>query len=283
MFLRLPAILTLTIGAALAGHAVARHSDAVLLATTTSTHDSGLLDSLLPRFEQTTGTRVKVIAVGTGAALAMAREGDVDAVLVHAPSQERELVASGDLVGGRLVMYNDFVLAGPADDPARVRGCTDLVCAMRALARGHRFISRGDASGTHARELALWRLAGITPDSVPRSESGQGMGATLDIAAQQGAYTLVDRGTFLSHRAARLLTVVYEGDPALLNMYHIYVVNPARHPGTRSRQAEALADYFISKEAQAAIGRFGLERTGRPLFHPVLGRDTTRLFPALDR
>ncbi|MEO8200212.1 MAG: substrate-binding domain-containing protein [Gemmatimonadota bacterium] len=250
----------------------------VILATTTSTNDSGLLDSLIPAFEKSSGVRVKIIAVGTGAALEMARRGDADAVLVHAPALERDYTRSGDLVEGRLIMHNDFVLVGPPHDPAGVARCKDLACAMGAMARDQVFISRGDKSGTHQMEMALWRLAGIPPDSVRgRVETGQGMGATLDVAEQRLGYTLTDRGTFLAHRTRATLAILFEGDPRLLNVYHAYVVNPLTHPATHTESARALVEFLASPAGQATIDRFGRARFGRPLFIPDVGRDTMAL------
>ena len=250
----------------------------IILATTTSTHDTGLLDSLLPSFRSESGIDVKVIAVGTGAALEMARGGNADVVLVHAPAREREYIASGDLSGGRLVMYNDFLLVGPPDDPAGVKGRSDLVAAMRSIASGGTFVSRGDASGTEIMELALWRAAGIDPDSLRRREStGQGMGATLGVADQRRAYTLNDRATYLALRARVALEPVFEGDPALLNIYHVYVVSPDIHPSVKAEEARRFVDFLTSQRVQRMIGQFGQARFGRPLYVPAAGRDTAEL------
>lgn len=238
----------------------------LILATTTSTQDSGLLDVLVPRFEAETGTRVKVIAVGSGAALEMARRGDADAVLSHAPEAEAPLVASGDLVEGRRVMHNDFVLVGPPSDPARVRGAGSIGDAMRRIAAAGTFVSRGDNSGTHAKELALWRAAGLDPAAVRREETGQGMGATLNIADQRRAYTLTDRATYLALRGRLELAVLFAGDAALQNVYHVYVVNPEKHPGVKAAQARAWAAFLVSDEAQQVIAAFGRDRYGEPLF-----------------
>lgn len=276
--------LTLGLGILLAPSAGAQDRTALILATTTGTYDSGLLDSLLPEFERRSGIRVKVIAVGTGAALLMAGRGDADAILVHAPEREREYQNRGDIIEGRLVMHNDFVLAGPPDDPGAVTACRELVCAMRAIARSGPFLSRGDRSGTHEMELALWRLVGISPDSARgRVESGQGMGATLEIARQRAAYTLVDRGTLLAHPAGRQLRIVFEGDPALLNIYHVYAVNPERHPRVNLAGARAFIAFMVAESTQRAIGRFGRERFARSLYIPDVGRDSTRLHEAPDR
>ena len=241
----------------------------MILATTTSTYDSGLLDEIVPRFEEETGITVKVIAVGTGAALRMAGEGNADAVLVHAPEAEAPYIASGDLVSGRLVMTNDFVIVGPPDDPAAASAAPDLPAAIAAIAANGRFISRGDDSGTHKKELALWVSAGIDPAAVPREETGQGMGATLTIASERRAYTLTDRATYLALRDVLDLAVLVEGDAALLNVYHAYVINPDRHEGVAAPQAEAFVAFLVEPETQARIARFRAEEFGRSLFTPA--------------
>ena len=242
----------------------------LILATTTSTYDSGLLDEIVPRFEERTGITVKVIAVGTGAALRMAGEGNADAVLVHAPEAEAPYVASGDLVSGRLVMTNDFVIVGPPDDPAHAASASDLPAALAAIAAAGRFVSRGDDSGTHKRELVLWERAGIDSATLPREETGQGMGATLTIASERRAYTLTDRATYLALRDVLDLTVLVEGDGSLLNLYHVHVVNPDRHDGVAAEQAEAFAAFLLEPATQALIGRFRAEEFGRSLFTPAL-------------
>ena len=242
----------------------------IILATTTSTYDSGLLDEIVPRFEERTGITVKVIAVGTGAALRMASEGNADAVLVHAPEAEAPYVASGDLVSSRLVMTNDFVIVGPPDDPAAAASAPDLPAALASIAAGGRFVSRGDDSGTHKRELALWAGAGIDPAALPREETGQGMGATLTIASERRAYTLTDRATYLALREVLDLAVLVEGDAGLLNVYHVHVVNPDRHEGVAAEQAEAFAAFLLEPETQALIGRFRAEEFGRSLFTPAV-------------
>lgn len=241
----------------------------IILATTTSTHDSGLLDELVPRFEERTGITVKVIAVGTGAALRMAGEGNADAVLVHAPEAEAPYVASGDLVSGRLVMTNDFVIVGPPNDPAAAAAAPDLPAALAAIASDGRFVSRGDDSGTHKKELALWAVAGLDPARLTREETGQGMGATLTIASERGAYTLTDRATYLALRDVLDLAVLVEGDATLLNVYRIHVVNPDKHEGVAGEQAEAFAAFLLEPETQALIGRFRAEEFGRSLFTPA--------------
>lgn len=255
-----------------------RIGGSMILATTTSTQDSGLLDVLVPMFEEQTGVEVKVIAVGSGAALEMARRGDADAVLSHSPAAERELVASGDLVEGKLVMHNDFVIVGPPADPAGVRAAGDLNEALRRIAATGGFISRGDNSGTHAKELALWKAAGVDPARVPqRQETGQGMGATLNIADQRQAYTLTDRGTFLSLRDRMDLEILFEGAAPLLNIYHVFVVNPEKNPGVKAAQARAWVAFMVAPETQQVIGEFGRDRFGQPLFVPVAGKSVEEL------
>jgi tungstate transport system substrate-binding protein len=241
----------------------------LILATTTSTQDSGLLDVLVPRFENETGIEVKVIAVGTGAALRMASRGDVDAVLVHAPTAERTYVEAGDLVEGRGVMHNDFVIVGPSTDPAGVRGITSINEVMRAIAARGVFVSRGDDSGTHAQELALWAAAGIDLRSIARrEETGQGMGATLNVADQKRAYALTDRGTYLSVRRRLGLTILFDGDANLRNVYHVYAVNPARHPRVRHEAARSFVNFLVSRSIQEVIADFKRDENGESLFSP---------------
>ncbi len=247
----------------------AQPTEAIILATTTSTQDSGLLDVLVPRFERERGIAVKAIAVGSGAALRMAARGDADVVLVHAPAAERPYVEAGDLVDGRRVMHNDFVIVGPADDPARSRGLSSVADAMHAIAARGRFVSRGDDSGTHAQELALWAAAAIDARSLPRrEETGQGMGATLNVADQRQSYTLSDRGTYLSLKDRLDLVVLFEGDPTLRNVYHVYAVNPARHPGVEHAGARAFIEFLVSPAIQQAIASFRRDEYGESLFFP---------------
>lgn len=265
--LRLAALLALA--ALISAPGAAQPRPSIILATTTSTYDTGLLDLLVPRFEQVHGIEVKVIAVGTGAALRMAARGDADVVLVHAPVAERAAVETGDLEEGRRVMYNDYVLVGPATDPAGVRAAGTAAQAMRAIAARGVFVSRGDASGTHELELALWAAAEVDPRSVERrDETGQGMGATLNVADQRRAYTLTDRGTYLALRRRLDLVVLVEGGDRLHNVYRVYAVNPARHRGVKHAEARAFIDFLVSEPVQRAIGAFGRATYGQPLFVP---------------
>jgi tungstate transport system substrate-binding protein len=262
------AVAALVVVLGLATHA-APSKPSIILATTTSTQDSGLLDVLVPRFEKESGIEVKVIAVGTGAALRMGGSGDADVVLVHAPEAERPYVQKGDLVEGQRVMHNDFVIVGPAADPARVRGMTSAAAAMQAIAVRAVFVSRGDDSGTHKQEMALWAAARVDPRSIARrEETGQGMGATLNIADQKRGYTLTDRGTFLALRKRLGLVILVQGDPTLLNIYHVYAVNPARHPGAKIAKARQFIRFLVSPSIQMAIGAFKRDEYGQSLFVP---------------
>jgi tungstate transport system substrate-binding protein len=240
----------------------------ITLATTTSARDSGLLDALLPKFRAQSGIEVKVVAVGTGQALELGRRGDADVLLVHAPDAEKEFVAAGYGVGRRPLMHNDFVFVGPKEDPAGIADETSAVAALRKIAQARvPFVSRGDDSGTHKKEKALWREAGLRPDGDWHLEAGAGMAATLRIANGKRAYTLADRGTFLAHRDRLDLIILCQGDPRLRNFYSVMLVNPARHPHVKAEAAERFIDFMTSPAIQKFIGQFGRERYGEPLFH----------------
>lgn len=253
----------------------------ILLATTTSTRDAGLLDSLLPLFERETGYQVKVIAVGSGQALALGRRGDADVVLSHAPDAERVLVDSGYLLRRRLVMHNDFLIVGPATDPAGLRGLTDAVAALRRVAAARAlFVSRGDRSGTNLLELKLWNLAAIALPHPAATEqgggwyldAGQGMAATLQMADEKRAYTITDRATYLAWRDRVQLVPLAEGDPVLYNVYHVMEVNPRNAPRVNAVGARALADWLVAPATQRLIGAFGMSRFGQSLFVPDAGK-----------
>ena len=248
-------------------------STVVILATTTSTQDSGLLDVLVPMFEEKTGYTVKTISVGTGQALALASRGEADVTLAHAPALEKKYVAEGKMRNRRLVMYNDFVVIGPADDPARIKGHRSAVAVFRKIAAAQaRFVSRGDRSGTHTLEVSLWKQAGVTPGAPWYIESGQGMGATLGIADDRNAYTITDRATLLAFgRRVRLVTMV-EGDRALLNVYSVVEVNAANGPRVNAVGGKAFADFMVAPETQGVIKTFGVDRFGQPLFVPIAGK-----------
>lgn len=246
-------------------------SDELILATTTSTRDSGLLDVLLPEFEKQTGYFVKPIAVGSGQAMAMGRRGEADVLLVHSPDAEREFMADGHGLSRQVVMYNDFVLLGPSSDPARANNSVSVADAFREIAGSEAlFISRGDDSGTHARELAIWKAAGVDPaGSHWYQETGQGMGATLNIANEKDGYTLADRGTFLAREGSIRLEIVFEGDDSLQNVYHVIEVDPGKNRAINSDAAKAFGDFLISSRAQELIRTFGVEKYGEPLFFPM--------------
>jgi tungstate transport system substrate-binding protein len=255
--------------AALAGAAQSK-SQSVILATTTSTQDTGLLDVLMPLFEQKSGYTVKAISVGTGQALALAAKGDADAALVHAPSLEKKYVSEGKLLKRRLVMYNDFVIIGPKDDPAKIKSTKTAREAMQKIARSQaRFVSRGDNSGTHSLEKSLWQEAQITPQGSWYIEAGQGMAATLGIANERNAYTITDRGTFLALKNRLALPILVERDRALLNIYSVMEVNPTNGPRINVAGDKALPDFMVSPEAQALIKTYGTEKFSEPLFVPV--------------
>ncbi|HZS33006.1 MAG TPA: substrate-binding domain-containing protein [Methylomirabilota bacterium] len=247
-------------------------SRVVILSTTTSTQDSGLLDVLVPMFEKQTGYSVKTIAVGTGQALALAARGEADVSLCHAPALEKKYVAEGKILNRRLVMYNDFVLVGPAEDPARVRGLASAVEALERIAETQsRFVSRGDRSGTHLLELELWKQAGIAPRGTWYLESGQGMGQTLGIADERRAYTITDRATYLAFRKRVALPIMVERDRPLLNIYSVMEVNPANGPRVNRAGGKAFAEFMLAPETQAVIKAFGVDRYGQPLFVPIAG------------
>jgi tungstate transport system substrate-binding protein len=265
------ALLAVTLAwASAAAQAPAR---SVILSTTTSTQDSGLLDVLIPLFEQHTGITVKSIPVGTGQALALAGRGEADVVLVHAPSLETKYVEEGKLTNRRLVMVNDFVVVGPESDPAGIRGTRRAADALaRIAAAGARFVSRGDRSGTHVLEQSLWKRAGVTPAPPWYIESGQGMGASLGLADDRRAYTLTDRATYLAFGRRVALVALVEGDRALLNVYSVLEVNPANGPRVNAAGGRAFADFLVAPRTQAVIRTFGVDRFGQPLFVPVASK-----------
>ncbi|MGQ9533143.1 MAG: substrate-binding domain-containing protein [Desulfotomaculales bacterium] len=250
----------------------------VVLATTTSTVDSGLLDVLIPEFERQTGYRVKTIAVGTGQALAMGERGEADVLLVHDPAAEKRLVDAGLGINYRLVMHNDFIVVGPPEDPAGIRGLRSAPAAFGQLAaRRALFVSREDDSGTHKKEQEIWREAGVSPAGGWYQHSGQGMGATLLMASQKKAYTLTDRATYLVQKKNVDLDVMVEGDRSLLNVYHVMQVNPARFAKVNARGAEAFVEFMVAPETQKLIGDFGKDRFGQSLFFPDAGKTMEEL------
>ena len=259
--------------AALFSLAVPAHADGekfIVMASTTSTEQSGLFSHLLPRFTQATGIAVRVVALGTGQALDMARRGDADVVFVHDQAAEEKFVAEGWGLKRAAVMYNDFVIVGPKDDPAHAKG-KDVTAALgRIAAANATFISRADKSGTHSAELRYWKAAGIAAPAFANYEQcGCGMGPALNIAASKNAYALTDRGTWLSFKNRADLAVLVEGDRRLFNQYGVMVVNPARHPHVKQALAQAFADWVVSPAGQAAIATYRID--GQQLFFPNAG------------
>jgi tungstate transport system substrate-binding protein len=249
--------------------ASAVESKDVILSTTTSTVDSGLLDDLIPLFEKKTGFRVKTIAVGTGQALAMGEKGEADVLLVHAPASEKKLVDTGVVINYQLVMHNDFIIVGPAVDPAKIKGKTAADAYKAIDASGAVFVSRGDDSGTHKKELSLWKDANVVlTGKTWYQESGQGMGATLLMASEKAGYTMTDRATYLAQKANVKLEILSEGDKPLLNIYHVMQVNPEKFSKVNAAGAKACVEFMIAPETQKVIGEFGKDKYGASLFFP---------------
>jgi tungstate transport system substrate-binding protein len=250
----------------------------VILATTTSTQDSGLLDVLVPAFQAATLYNVQTVAVGTGQALKMGEEGNADVLLVHAPSSEVTFMDNGFGSDRRLVMHNDFILVGPEADPAAIQGLS-AVDALKAIeAAGGTFVTRGDDSGTHKKELDLWKKAGLDPAGQAwYLETGQGMGASLIIASEKAGYILTDRATYLANQDNLQLVILSQGDPTLLNVYHVIIVNPEKWPKVNLAGATAFADFLVSADGQTLIGSFGVEKFGQPLFTPDAGKAESEL------
>lgn len=250
--------------------AATKASGTLILATTTSTQDSGLLDELIPMFEKESGYDVTVVAVGSGQAIEQGSRGDADVLLVHSPAAEQKMVDEGNGIERQRVMHNDFIIIGPEADPSGVKQATTANDAMKAIATGKAgFISRGDDSGTHALEKKLWTAAAITPfEESWYKESGQGMGATLQIANQERAYTISDRGTWLSQGDKVDLPIMYEGDEALFNVYHVIVVNPEKHTKVNAAGARAFSAFILRDDTQKFIGEFGVAKLGQALFTP---------------
>jgi tungstate transport system substrate-binding protein len=250
----------------------------LILATTTSTQDSGLLDELLPAFTQDTGWQVKPLAVGSGQAIELGRRGEADVLLVHSPEAELEFVAEGAAGERRLVMHNDFVLVGPADDPAGIRDQPAAEAMRKIAAAKSGFVSRGDDSGTHAREQKLWEETKTVPSGQWYRSTGQGMGPTLRVASETSAYTLTDRATYLAQKGNLELEVLSEGDEALLNIYHVIEMTKDAGDRVQPDAAKAFADWMVGERAQKMIGEFGLEDGGgEPLFVPDAGKDEATL------
>jgi tungstate transport system substrate-binding protein len=248
----------------------------LILATTTSTQDSGLLDVLIPIFEKQTGYFVKTISVGSGQAMKMGERGEADVLLVHSPEAEKTFMTQGFGVNRKLVMHNDFLILGPAKDPAKIRGAKSGAEAFKKISQaGALFLSRGDNSGTHAKEKGLWKAAGIAPEGQKwYQQTGLGMGETLNVASEKQGYLLADRGTFLALDKKKHLglEILVAGEPKLLNIYHVIEVNPAKWPKVNNAGAKAFSDFMVSKKTQELISHFGTKEFGSPLFFPDAGK-----------
>ena len=251
----------------------------IILATTTSTQDTGLLDVLIPIFEKHTGYFVKTIAVGSGQAMAMGQKGEADVLLVHSPDAEKTFIAEGLGVNRRLVMHNDFVIVGPSADQAKIKNTKSVAEALKLIASAEAlFISRGDNSGTNAQEKKLWKAAAINPEGQKwYQQTGLGMGQTLNVTAEKKGYTLTDRGTYLAMKKNLNMDILVEGDAALLNIYHVMEVNIAKWPKVNAAGAKAFADFMLSKKTQGIIKSFGVDKYGSPLFFPDAGKKVEEL------
>jgi tungstate transport system substrate-binding protein len=269
MMLGLIALLLVSLGSA-----VQAQEKTLILATTTSTQDTGLLDVLIPIFEKKTGYFVKTIAVGSGQAMTMGQKGEADVLLVHSPAAEKKFMEDGFGVSRRLVMHNDFVIVGPSDDPAKIKGLKSAGEAFKKMAAAQAlFISRGDNSGTHAKEKDVWKVAGSKYEGEKwYQQTGLGMGQTLNVAAEKKGYTLADRGTYLALAKTLNLGVLVEGDAVLLNIYHVMEVNPQKWPKVNIAAAKAFADFMVSKETQDIVKTYGVDKYGSPLFFPDAGK-----------
>jgi tungstate transport system substrate-binding protein len=246
----------------------------IILATTTSTQDSGLLDVLVPIFEKKTGYFVKTIAVGSGQAMAMGQKGEADVLLVHSPEAEKKFIAEDYGINRRIIMHNDFIIVGPPEDPAKLKGIKSSSEAFKKIASEKAlFLSRGDNSGTHAKEKTVWKATGINPEGEKwYQQTGLGMGQTLSVAAEKKGYTVADRGTYLALKKNLGLDILVEGDAILLNIYHVIEVNPSKWPKVNTAGAKAFADFMVSKETQEIIRAFGVDKFGSPLFFPDAGK-----------
>jgi tungstate transport system substrate-binding protein len=258
----------------------------LILASTTSTRDSGLMDVLIPIFEQETGYTVKAVYVGSGAAMAMGQQGNADVLLVHSPAAEVTFMSGNYGINRMLVMHNDFIIVGPASDPAGIKGMTSAVDALkRIIDCGTNFYSRGDNSGTDALEKSLWKKAGVivadnstsNPDWYIEGGTGTGMLDLLRIASERDGYTITDRATYLANKSVLALDILVQGDPVLLNIYHVIQVNPALFPNVNSAGAKAFADFMVSEEAQKIIAEYGIDKYGQPLFFADAGKTEAEL------
>jgi tungstate transport system substrate-binding protein len=247
----------------------------LILATTTSTQDSGLLDVLIPMFQEQTGYTVKTVAVGSGQAMEMGQQGNADVLLVHSPAAEKQFMDDGWGKERELIMHNDFVIVGPADDPAKIKGLSSTDAFKAIAAAGATFAARADKSGTSTKELGIWKKAGVDPATEKPAwylETGQGMGQTLTIASEKGAYALTDRATYLANKGNLQLEILSEGDPGLLNVYHVMTVNPDKWPKVNYEGAVAFMKFMTDPATQDVIGKFGVDKYGQQLFVPDAGK-----------
>lgn len=251
----------------------------IILATTTSTQDSGLLDVLIPIFEKKTGYFVKTIAVGSGQAMAMGQKGEADVLLVHSPEAEKKFTADGYGINRRLIMHNDYIVVGPSADASKIKGMKSTTEVFKKIsATQGLFISRGDNSGTHAKEKAIWKAAAVKYEGEKwYQQTGLGMGQTLNVASEKKAYTLADRGTYLALKKTLGLDILAEGDAILLNIYHVIEINPAKFPKVNVPGGKAFADFMVSKETQDIVKTFGVDKFGSPLFFPDAGKKVEEL------
>jgi len=268
------AALVFIIGMTLTGTAAVPVQKNLILATTTSTQDSGLLDVLIPVFEKKTGYFVKTISVGSGQAMAMGQKGEADVLLVHSPDAEKKFIADGFGVYRLLVMHNDFIVLGSPADPAAIKSAkTTPEAFKRIAAAGGLFLSRGDNSGTHSKEKGIWKAAGVNPVGQKwYQETGLGMGQTLNVANEKNGYTFADRGTYMALKKNLSLNILKEGDPILLNIYHVIGVNPVKWPKVNKLGAKTFSDFMVSAEVQGIIKTFGVEKYGGALFFPDAGK-----------
>jgi tungstate transport system substrate-binding protein len=251
----------------------------VILATTTSTQDSGLLDVLLPIFEKQSGYFVKTIAVGSGQAMAMGQKGEADVLLVHSPAAEKKFIADGFGINRKLIMHNDYIIVGPADDPAKIKGMKSTPESFKMIASAAAlFLTRGDNSGTNAKEKEVWKAAGINPEGQKwYQQTGLGMGQTLNVANEKNGYTLADRGTYLSLKKNLKLDILMEGDAILLNIYHVIEVNPTKWPKVNAAGAKAFSDFMVAKATLDIIKVYGVDKFGSALFFPDAGKKEEEL------
>lgn len=280
LFLALAMVLALVLSACTAPAAATKPAiTEVILASTTSTRDSGLLDVLIPDFEKKTGYKVKLVAVGSGAAITLGERGEADVLLVHSPAAEVALMAAKHGTKRLLVMHNDYVIVGPKTDPAGIKGLPKVGDAFKAIAaKGSLFMSRGDASGTDTAEKNIWKAAGITPQGQQwYQETGQGMGETLRVASEKEGYTMTDRATWLATQKNLALALLFEGDPSLLNIYHVIPVDPKKNDKMNGPGGEAFAQYMVAADTQKLISTFGVEKYGGALFFPDAGKKESDL------